>query len=173
MRKLRVLLPVVGVLAGCGVGPAGPDSLAATAPTVTVSPRLYWVTADGKLRGVAPIGKAPATTTTEYFVRQLLSGPSQALVLEGLSSELPEFPEDEDVPITVTAPVQGPVTVMLPPGLSRLDRTAVGQVTCTVWSAEAARRGSLAQVEVVLSSGGRRSGPHRCADFPTVAGPST
>ncbi|MFD3944893.1 hypothetical protein [Streptomyces sp. NPDC058579] len=175
MRSLRalLLLPATGLLAGCGIGPAGPDRIEGTAPAVTVAPSVYWVTPDGKLRGVAPQGKQPATPLiTESLVKQLLRGPSEVLTLENLASKLPAIPEDKDFAVTVTTPAPGTVTVALPHDVSRLGRTAVGQIVCTVWSAEAARRGRLDQVEVILTGSSRRSGPYRCADFPAVAGPS-
>ncbi|WP_411130285.1 GerMN domain-containing protein [Streptomyces sp. x-19] len=174
MRRPWVLL-VSGLLAtGCGIGAAGPYKLGGIPAEVTAIPRLYWVTHDGRLRAAvgAEYAKQPSEPSSEQAVRSLLAGPNEVVRATNLDTALPEMPTGHLPRLIVRGRDEGPLTLELPLDVSGLKKLAVGQLVCTVWSTEAVRRGDIAQVEVTLSGGGRRSGPHRCADYPTAPGPS-
>ncbi|WP_345196402.1 hypothetical protein [Streptomyces lavendulae] len=164
-----------GLLAnGCGIDAAGPDKLDGTPGQVTAIPRLYWVTSDGRLRASvgAEYAKQPSEPTAEQAVRSLLAGPTELVRGTNLDTALPEMPPEQQLEVMARGGDEGPITLSLPYDVSRLKKLAVGQLVCTAWSTEAVRRGDIAQIEVTLIGGGRRSGPHRCADYPTAPGPS-
>ncbi|WKK24302.1 GerMN domain-containing protein [Streptomyces olivoreticuli] len=174
MRKLWIAL-VSGLLAtGCGIGTAGPDGLDGTPAEVTAIPRLYWVTHDGRLRASvgAEYAKQPSEPSAEQAVRSLLAGPTELVRATNLDTALPEMTVGQLPQVTAQGKDKGPLTLTLPHDVSQLTKLTVGQLVCTAWSAEAVRRGDIAQIEVTLSGGGRRSGPHRCAGYPTAPGPS-
>ncbi|MGW1077657.1 GerMN domain-containing protein [Streptomyces sp. NPDC002537] len=174
MRKLWIPL-VSGLLAtGCGIGAAGPDKFDGTPAEVTAIPRLYWVTHDGRLRASvgAEYAKQPSEPSSERAVQLLLAGPDELVRATNLDTALPEVPAGRLSEVVVRGGDEGPLTLELPLDVSGLEKLAAGQLVCTVWSTEAVRRGDIAQIEVTLSGGGRRSGPHRCAGYPTAPGPS-
>ncbi|MER5883691.1 hypothetical protein ABT160_07670 [Streptomyces sp. NPDC001941] len=171
MRAVRLCAwPLALLLTGCGVGASGVQPVEGSPPAVTVAARQYWATDDDHLRGVVP-AKEPAQPGTADAVRSLLTGLNGAVSAANLFTRLPPLPEGGGTPrVDVLASPAGQLTVVLPYDVRRLDKLAVGQVVCTAWSAEAARRDSLAQIPVRLTGDGDHArGPYRCDDFPTDA----
>ncbi|MGW8955515.1 hypothetical protein [Streptomyces sp. NPDC055709] len=105
----------------------------------------------------------PSDHLTRAALTRLLAGPTESVKGDLLHTDLP-VPDRRLSAVTVIDN-GGILTIALSMDVTDLKKTAVGQVVCTAWSAEAVRRADLTDIPIVLTGDGHRTAPLRCADF--------
>ncbi|WP_327265194.1 hypothetical protein OG444_30390 [Streptomyces sp. NBC_01232] len=133
-----VLLSCGLLLTGCGIKRTGViesgHAAAIKIPGGKNAAVLYFVSKEGDR--LVPV---PFTIGTDYtlapvpLLRLLLNGPSGVARAAGLTTALPEVPNDRTDKATVSPPVQGnELTVTVPFAVGGLSALARNQVVCTI-----------------------------------------
>ncbi|GGS97383.1 hypothetical protein ACFFV7_21730 [Nonomuraea spiralis] len=148
---LTLVLLLVGCTA-CGVGPTAVIGAGEPARGFIEGTRLYFVQDDRLVSVGRPEGPLEAAEAVEL----LTGGPTSKERERSIDTTLPKnlAVRVTDDGFTLTKGASTPV--------SRLSRTATGQIVCTIAAATAAKRGiEVDDVRVTVPTGGQT----RCEDF--------
>ncbi|KNB53780.1 hypothetical protein [Streptomyces caatingaensis] len=164
-RRLLAVVPLLGLLAGCGIERTEviDFGLPATGVKRPGDPgyraRLYFAVVNGAVFGLPRPADGPVDA--EQAVRLMLAGPNDAERARGFFSEVMMKPGPSGAGVSVTVS-RGQVAIRLPFDVGQLTRPARTQLVCTAAHNEVPGNVPAADVKVTLAGGGKRLPDLRC-----------